>query len=94
MTRFWTISAPLLYRIHLICFREEKAGSAKFSRGIIRVHQFDKVGNGQVAKPEGFHESAWSPVQEAERRSFLLGLPYHVVTLSALVTWLLCMQVL
>lgn len=72
---------PLLYTAFTPCFREEAGSAGRDTRGIIRVHQFDKVEMVKFAKPEDSMNQLESMVQEAEKILQLLGLPYHVVTL-------------
>ena len=72
---------PLLYTAFTPCFREEAGSAGRDTRGIIRVHQFDKVEMVKFAKPEDSMNQLESMIQEAEKILQLLGLPYHVVTL-------------
>lgn len=72
---------PLLYTAFTPCFREEAGSAGRDTRGIIRVHQFDKVEMVKFAKPEDSMNQLESMVKEAEKTLQLLGLPYHVVTL-------------
>lgn len=72
---------PLLYTAFTPCFREEAGSAGRDTRGIIRVHQFDKVEMVKFAKPEDSMNQLESMVQEAEKILQLLGLPYRVVTL-------------
>lgn len=72
---------PLLYTAFTPCFREEAGSAGRDTRGIIRVHQFDKVEMVKFAKPEDSMNQLESMVQEAEKILQLMGLPYHVVTL-------------
>lgn len=72
---------PLLYTAFTPCFREEAGSAGRDTRGIIRVHQFDKVEMVKFAKPEDSMNQLESMVQEAEKILQLLGLPYHVITL-------------
>lgn len=72
---------PLLYTAFTPCFREEAGSAGRDTRGIIRVHQFDKVEMVKFAKPEDSMNQLESMVQEAEKILQLLNLPYHVVTL-------------
>ena len=72
---------PLLHTAFTPCFREEAGSAGRDTRGIIRVHQFDKVEMVKFAKPEDSMNQLESMVQEAEKILQLLGLPYHVVTL-------------
>ena len=72
---------PLLYTAFTPCFREEAGSAGRDTRGIIRVHQFDKVEMVKFAKPEDSMNQLESMVAEAEKILQLLKLPYHVVTL-------------
>ncbi|HID12138.1 MAG TPA: serine--tRNA ligase, partial [Candidatus Latescibacteria bacterium] len=51
------------------------------TRGIVRVHQFDKVELVKFVKPEDSDEELEKLVQDAEEVLQLLGLPYRVVLL-------------
>ncbi len=69
-----------LYRLYAVFSRE--AGSAgRDTRGIIRVHEFDKVEMVKFARPEDSMNQLESMVAEAELCLQRLGLPYHVVML-------------
>lgn len=72
---------PLMYTAFTPCFREEAGSAGRDTRGIIRVHQFDKVEMVKFAKPEDSMNQLESMVAEAEALLQALGLPYHVVTL-------------
>ena len=72
---------PLLYTAFTPCFREEAGSAGRDTRGIIRVHEFDKVEMVKFAKPEDSMNQLESMVAEAELCLKTLGLPYHVVTL-------------
>jgi seryl-tRNA synthetase len=72
---------PLLYTAFTPCFREEAGSAGRDTRGIIRVHEFDKVEMVKFAKPDDSMNQLESMVEEAEKCLQLLGLPYHVVTL-------------
>ena len=72
---------PLWYTAFTPCFREEAGSAGRDTRGIIRVHEFDKVEMVKFAKPEDSMNQLESMVAEAEHCLQLLGLPYHVVTL-------------
>ena len=74
-------SLPLWYCAFTPCFREEAGSAGRDTRGIIRVHEFDKVEMVKFAKPEDSMNQLESMVGEAERVLQTLGLPYHVVTL-------------
>ncbi len=72
---------PMKYCAFTPCFREEAGSAGRDTRGIIRVHQFDKVEMVKFAKPEESMDELESMVSEAELILQKLGLPYHVVTL-------------
>ena len=72
---------PLWYTAFTPCFREEAGSAGRDTRGIIRVHQFDKVEMVKFAKPEDSMNQLESMVVEAEACLQELGLPYHVVSL-------------
>lgn len=72
---------PLWYTAFTPCFREEAGSAGRDTRGIIRVHQFDKVEMVKFARPEDSMNQLESMVGEAEAVLQALGLPYHVVTL-------------
>ena len=72
---------PLWYTAFTPCFREEAGSAGRDTRGIIRVHEFDKVEMVKFAKPEDSMNQLESMVAEAEAVLQALGLPYHVVTL-------------
>lgn len=72
---------PLMYTAFTPCFREEAGSAGRDTRGIIRVHEFDKVEMVKFAKPEDSMNQLESMVAEAELCLQTLGLPYHVVAL-------------
>ena len=72
---------PLWYTAFTPCFREEAGSAGRDTRGIIRVHQFDKVEMVKFAKPEDSMNQLESMVAAAEAVLQALELPYHVVTL-------------
>ena len=72
---------PLWYCAFTPCFREEAGSAGRDTRGIIRVHEFDKVEMVKFARPEESMDELESMVAEAEAILQALGLPYHVVTL-------------
>lgn len=72
---------PLWYTAFTPCFREEAGSAGRDTRGIIRVHEFDKVEMVKFSRPEDSMDQLESMVSEAELVLQALGLPYHVVTL-------------
>ncbi|HEX2723493.1 MAG TPA: aminoacyl--tRNA ligase-related protein, partial [Gemmatimonadaceae bacterium] len=65
------------------CFRREAGAHGKDTRGLIRVHQFDKVALVRYAVPETSSAELELLTNQAERVLQLLELPYRVVLLSA-----------
>jgi seryl-tRNA synthetase len=63
------------------CFRREAGAAGRETRGIIRVHQFDKVELVKITRPEKSYEELESLAADAERVLQLLGLHYRVVEL-------------
>ena len=72
---------PLKYCAFTPCFREEAGSAGRDTRGLIRVHQFDKVEMVKFAKPEDSYNQLELMVQDAENILQLLGLPYRVINL-------------
>ena len=72
---------PLKYCAFTPCFREEAGSAGRDTRGLIRVHQFDKVEMVKFAKPEDSYNQLELMVEEAEYILQQLGLPYRVINL-------------
>ena len=72
---------PLKYCAYTPCFREEAGSAGRDTRGLIRVHQFDKVEMVKYAKPEESFDDLEAMVADAENILQLLGLPYRVISL-------------
>lgn len=70
---------PLLYGGLSHCFRREAGSAGQFSKGLYRVHQFDKVEMFAYATPEQSDE-IHKRLRQIEEEIFEgLGLPFHVV---------------
>ena len=73
---------PIKVTAHTPCFRSEAGSAGRDTRGLIRMHQFDKVEMVRIEKPE----DSWKALEEltADAESVLqaLELPYRVVALS------------
>jgi seryl-tRNA synthetase len=65
------------------CFRREAGAHGKDTRGLIRVHEFDKVELVRYATPETSSDQLELLTSHAEKILQLLGLPYRVVLLAA-----------
>ena len=72
---------PIYYAAYSPCFRAEAGAAGVGTRGMIRVHQFDKVELIKIVKPEHGAEELEKMVANAERVLQLLGLHYRVVLL-------------
>lgn len=73
---------PLRYTAYTPCFRREAGSYGKETKGLIRVHQFDKVELVKFTKPEDSWDELESLVRDAEEVLQLLELPYRVTLLS------------
>jgi seryl-tRNA synthetase len=72
---------PLRYTAYTPCFRSEAGSYGKDTRGLIRLHQFDKVELVQLVEPEAGLLALEELTQHAERVLQKLGLHYRVVEL-------------
>jgi seryl-tRNA synthetase len=63
------------------CFRREAGSAGRETRGIIRVHQFDKVELVKITTPEDSYAEHESLIADAERVLQSLGLHYRVIEL-------------
>ena len=72
---------PIYYCAYTPCFRGEAGAAGVGTRGMIRVHQFDKVELIKIVKPEQGYEEQQKMLADAERVLQLLGLHYRVVEL-------------
>lgn len=65
------------------CFRSEAGSAGRDTRGLIRMHQFNKVEMVKFCKPEDSYDELEKLTADAERILQKLELPYHVVTLAS-----------
>jgi len=72
---------PLKYAAYTPCFRREAGSTGRETRGLIRMHQFDKVELVKITTPEKSAAELESLTADAERVLQLLGLPYRVIEL-------------
>ncbi|MCX8090286.1 MAG: serine--tRNA ligase [Verrucomicrobiae bacterium] len=72
---------PLNYCAYTPCFRGEAGAAGVGTRGLIRVHQFDKVELIKITRPEDGYAEHEKMVADAERVLQRLGLHYRVVLL-------------
>lgn len=72
---------PIRYAAYTPCFRREAGSAGKLSRGLIRMHQFDKVELVQIVVPE----SSYHVLEELRRHAEVvlerLELPYRTIEL-------------
>src|SRR5450432_1604164 len=74
---------PKKYTAYTPCFRREAGSAGRETRGIIRVHQFDKVELVKITTPEKSYEEHESLTADAERILQSLGLHYRVIELCS-----------
>ena len=76
-------SLPRTYVAYTPCFRREAGAHGRDTRGIIRVHQFDKVELVRLCKPEYSRAELETLLGHAECILQKLELPYRVIMLAA-----------
>jgi len=74
---------PLKYAALTPCFRREAGSYGKDTKGMIRVHQFNKVELVKFSAPENSYKEMEMLLADAEEVLKLLGLSYRVVLLAA-----------
>ena len=74
-------SLPLKMTAHTPCFRSEAGSYGRDTRGLIRMHEFDKVELVQIGRPEDSMQALEELTGHAEKVLQLLGLPYRTVLL-------------
>jgi len=74
-------SLPLKMTAHTPCFRSEAGSYGRDTRGLIRMHQFDKVEMVQIVRPEDSMQALEELTGHAEKVLQLLNLPYRKVLL-------------
>lgn len=73
---------PVRYVAHTPCFRREAGSAGRDTRGILRVHQFDKVELVRLERPEDSDEALEELTAEAEEILRRLELPYRRILLA------------
>jgi seryl-tRNA synthetase len=73
---------PLAYTAYTPCFRLEAGTYGKETKGMVRVHQFDKVELMKFSKPQDSYKELEALRKDAESIMLLLELPYRVLLLS------------
>jgi seryl-tRNA synthetase len=74
---------PTAYTAWTPCFRREAGAAGKDTRGLLRVHQFDKVELVRLVRPETSDAELELITGHAETVLQRLGLPYRVLELAA-----------
>jgi seryl-tRNA synthetase len=78
-----TDQLPIRYAAYTPCFRREAGSAGLGTRGLIRMHQFDKVELVKITTPETSMAELESLTADAEKVLQLLGLHYRVIELCA-----------
>lgn len=73
---------PFYYTAYSACFRAEAGAAGRDTRGLIRLHQFNKVELVKFSLPENSYDELEKLTLDAERILQLLGLPYRTMLLS------------
>ena len=76
-------SLPLRFVCHTPCFRSEAGAAGKDTRGMIRMHQFDKVELVHIVRPESSYDALEALTGHAEQVLKRLGLPFRTMALCA-----------
>jgi seryl-tRNA synthetase len=74
---------PIYHAAFSSCFRREAGSYGKDTKGMVRVHQFEKVELVKFVKPQGSYEELESLVANAEAVFQRLEIPYRVIMLSS-----------
>jgi seryl-tRNA synthetase len=75
------VDLPKKFVAYTPCFRREAGSAGRETRGILRVHQFDKVELVKITTPEKSYDELETLTADAEQVLQLLGLHYRVVEL-------------
>ncbi len=74
---------PVKYAAYSACFRREAGSYGRETRGLVRVHQFDKIEMVKFVQPESSYDELEQLVKHAETILQRLGLHYRVVCLAS-----------
>ena len=74
---------PLYYVAYTPCFRREAGSYGQDVRGLIRLHQFNKVELVKLTEPKNSYQELEKMVQDAEEVLRQLQIPYRIVELCA-----------
>lgn len=73
---------PVYFTALSPAFRSEAGSAGRDTRGLIRLHQFNKVEMVKYCKPENSYDELEKMTKNAGNILEKLGLPYHIITLS------------
>ncbi|MEE2995217.1 MAG: serine--tRNA ligase [Gemmatimonadota bacterium] len=73
---------PVYYTAYSPCFRREAGSYGRDTRGLMRVHQFDKVEMVKFVRPETSYDELETLVNDSEEVLQILNIPYRVLTLA------------
>ncbi len=74
---------PVQYTAYTPCFRREAGAYGKDTKGLVRVHQFDKVELVKFALPENSYDEHEKMLKDATSIVEMLGIPYRVLALCS-----------
>ncbi len=74
---------PIYYTAYTACFRREAGSYGKDTKGLLRVHQFDKVELVKISLPEKSYEEHEKLLADAEDILKALDIPYRIVLLAS-----------
>jgi seryl-tRNA synthetase len=74
---------PIRYTAYSACFRREAGSYGKDTRGLMRVHQFNKVELVKFVKPETSYDELETLLVNAETIFHKLNIPYRVLQLAS-----------
>lgn len=74
---------PLKYTAYTPCFRREAGSYGKDTKGLVRVHQFDKVELVKFCRPETSYDEHEKLLKDAQKILELLEIPYRVMQLCS-----------
>ncbi|MCF7874483.1 MAG: serine--tRNA ligase [Candidatus Omnitrophica bacterium] len=75
-------SLPISYAAYTPCFRKEAGSYGKDTKGLMRVHEFDKVELVKITKPENSYQALDKILSDACQILDLLKLPYRILLLA------------
>jgi seryl-tRNA synthetase len=76
-----SVDLPIYYCAYTPCFRREAGSYGKETRGLTRIHQFDKVELVKLVEPDNSYTELETLLNDAEKVLQLLGLHYRILEL-------------